>query len=83
MTDTPDSLRRQLADGAATASSIERSDAEIAKAAAARHGVVSARMDELRGKAIAGDQEADDEYQQLVAERGQLDIVMGSGHAAS
>lgn len=78
MTITPDSLRRDLADGTAAAARADRSAAEIRKSAEARREVVADRMAKLFHTA-EGSAEAGDEYQALVRERGELDLVLGHG----
>ncbi len=75
---TPDSLKRDLSDLAADAGAAERSAAEIHTSAAHRREVVAARLAELRTKAITEDGAAQ-EYQDLVSERGRLDLVLAHG----
>ncbi len=57
-----------------------RAGSAIASAAAERREVVEARIGELRSKFLT-DSAAAEEYQTLVLERGQLDIVLGSARA--
>lgn len=78
MTITPESLRRNLADGAAAGARAARSSHEIVQAAEDRHAAVSARLDELRPLAQT-DAKAADEYGSLIGERGQLNLVLGNG----
>jgi hypothetical protein len=76
MTTTTDSLRRNLADGSSASARADQSAEEIRKAAAERREVVGARLVELSTKAISNPGAAD-EYQALIRERGELDLVLG------
>ena len=75
MTITSESLRSDLAGladaGARTAASATR----IRDAARDRRDTVQSRLDELR-PLTSTDHGAVDEYQALIAERGQLDVVL-------
>ena len=75
MTITPDSLRSDLAGLGADAVKTEQSADQIKYGARVRREEVNARLVELRSKVITDDGAAD-EYQALIAERGQLDIVL-------
>lgn len=75
MTITPDSLRRDLSDAAAASAKSERAGGEIRKAAEERDAVIQKRLLELIGKTF-DDQEACDEYQALIRERGELAMVL-------
>ena len=76
MTITPESLKSDLgalaADGQRTDAFAER----LKSAAEDRLAAVNARLDELRPKAVI-DTASGNEYLALLAERGQLDIVVG------
>lgn len=77
---TLDSLRRDLANGAAAEASVQRAAGEIRRAAAQRRETVQSRIAELV-PLVNRSQGAADEYQRLIAERGQLDIVLaGDAH---
>jgi hypothetical protein len=75
---SPDSLKRDLANLSSDAARTARSEAEIMKASGERRDGVCRRMDELRSK-VHVDHAAAEEYGALVAERGQLDLVLGHG----
>lgn len=72
---TPESLKRNLADLASQGANADRSAGEIERTAETRREAVNKRLDLLRGSAIF-DVTASDEYQALIAERGQLDMVL-------
>jgi hypothetical protein len=76
MTETTESLKRQLADGAAQLSGTDRSNEAIRTAAVERINVIDDRLEELRPKTIT-DKAAADEYQALVLEIGTLRHVLG------
>lgn len=78
MTITPDSLKRDLADGAAASAKADRSGEEIRRAAESRREQVQARLSELR-PTTGFDADAAQEYGDLVRERGELDLVLGRG----
>lgn len=75
---TPESLKRDLSDLAAHAGAADRSAEEIRTAAADRREAVTSRLAELRTKAITEDGAAK-EYQDLVSERGRLDLALAHG----
>jgi hypothetical protein len=75
---TPESIRRDLADLSADGANTARSADEIRRAAEDRHQTVLDRLDALR-PTTATDDSAAAEYQTLVAERGQLETVLGHG----
>jgi len=82
MATTPESLRRDLADGAAASQRADSSAEQIRAAAAQRRAVVQQRIDELV-PLVQRSPSAADEYQALVAERGRLDIVLAGGAEAN
>lgn len=75
---TPDSLRRDLANGAAAETRADQSAGEIHKSAQERRQAVQARIAELVPLAQRSEGAAA-EYQSLIAERGQLDLVLAGG----
>lgn len=75
MSITPDSLRRDLVSGAAAATRVEQSAGEIQRAAEHRRDAVQNRIAELL-PLVNRSTGAAQEYQQLIAERGQLDLVL-------
>jgi hypothetical protein len=75
MTITPDSLRRDLADGAAAAGRTQQSEGEIRRAAEQRREAIQTRIAELV-PLVNRSPGAADEYQALIRERGQLDVVL-------
>lgn len=75
---TPDSLRRDLANGAAAEAGVHRAASEIRRAAEERRATVQNRIGELV-PLVNRSPGAADEYQRLIAERGQLDIVLARG----
>lgn len=72
---TPDSLKRDLADGASAAARIARSDGAIRDAGAKRREEIAKRLEELRPTTLT-DKDAAAEYQALLAERGKLDLMV-------
>lgn len=82
MTITPDSLRQNLSDLAGQQAKAAASGGKIHDSARVRLGVVQARMEELRPKALT-DQAAADEYQALTEETGRLNIVLGQARTAT
>lgn len=72
MTTTPDSLRADLSDLTNQAAQADKATNDLTRGAEERRAWIDARLDELRPTALT-DEDAGEEYQQLVAERGQLD----------
>lgn len=71
MTITPESLRADLGGLSKQAAHAERTDNDLTRAAGERLAFVNSRIEELRPTAMT-DAAAGEEYQALVAERGQL-----------
>lgn len=75
---TPDELRAALAGIQKQAVRADRAGRNIVDAARQRRDQVTERLAELQGEALS-DAKAGEEYQALLAERGQLDVVIGQG----
>ena len=73
---SPDEIRKNLSDLASMAGKAARAGEKIATAAAERRDVVDARIAELRPRVLL-DEAAAQEYQDLIEERGRIDIVLG------
>jgi len=74
-------MRRRLAELSAMGAKTARAGSAIAAAAVERREVIEAKIAELRPRVLT-DSAAADEYQALIHERGQLDIVLGSARPA-
>ena len=77
MTVTPDSLRSDLSALAGEQAKTDGAAERIKEGARERREAINTRLAALRHTVVADD-EAGDEYQRLIAERGQLDIVLAS-----
>lgn len=76
MAETPESLRRALADGAGELAKVAHDDKRILDAAADHRDNVNGELKKLRGTALT-DEAAGDRYLALIEERGTLDQVSG------
>lgn len=74
MTITTDALRGDLAALGAQSESVRQVDNDLTRAAGDRRAWIDPRLDELRPH-VHTDRAAADEYEALVAERGQLDTT--------
>lgn len=76
-----DSIASGLSKAAGQASSSARAEAEILKAAHERREIVERELDELRPRTLS-DRESAEKYEDLIAERGHLDQVIGRSRAS-
>lgn len=77
-----DAARSRLVDLTGLAARTHAAEQRILERAEARHAEVVQELDRLRPRAVA-DRGAGDEYQRLLVERGQLEVIIAKSREAS